>query len=125
MIKSLKFPDIFSTTSVNTISGKGATAQNLILTLQAQKSSLFGDPYFGSNLKRMIFEQNNIILRDIVIDDIYTTISTFLPNVRVERKNIEINLSEGTLYANIKLKNLIDFNMEEVSIALFNIEELE
>lgn len=125
MIKSLKFPDIFSSASTNTVSGKEATAQNLILTLQAQKSSLFGDPYFGSNLKRMLFEQNNTVLRDLIIDDIYTTISTFIPNIRVERKNIEVNSDGSTLYANIKLKNLIDFNMEEVSIALFNIEELE
>ena len=125
MIKSLNFPDIFSSASTNTISGKEATAQNLILTLQAQKSSLFGDPYFGSNLKRMLFEQNNTVLRDLIIDDIYTTISTFMPNIRVERKNIEVNSDGSTLYANIKLKNLIDFNMEEVSIALFNIEELE
>ena len=125
MIKSLKFPDIFSPASTNTVSGREATAQNLILTLQAQKSSLFGDPYFGSNLKRMLFEQNNNVLRDLIIDDIYTTISTFMPNIRVERKNIEVNSDGSTLYANIKLKNLIDFNMEEVSIALFNIEELE
>ena len=125
MIKSLKFPDIFSSASTNTISGKEATAQNLILTLQTQKSSLFGDPYFGSNLKRMLFEQNNTVLRDLIIDDIYTTISTFMPNIRVESKNIEVNSDGSTLYANIKLKNLIDFNMEEVSIALFNIEELE
>ena len=126
MIKSLKFPEIFSSASTNTIKGKDATSQNLKLLLQAQKNSFFGDPYFGSSsMKRMIFEQNNNVLRDLVVDDIYTTISTFMPNIRVERKDIEINSDGTTLYASIKLKNLIDFNMEEVNIALFNLEELE
>lgn len=125
MITSIKFPNMFSNASTNIISGHEATYQNLVLTLRAQKGGCFGDPYFGSNLKRYIFDQNNNVLRDIIIDDLYTTIATFIPNIRVERKNIEVTSDNATIYVNLKLKNLIDFNMEEVSIALFNIEELE
>lgn len=125
MIRSIKFPDIFSNASTNIIEGHEATAQNLINTLFAQKSSHFGDPYFGSNIKRRIFEQNDTILRDLIIDDIYTTISTFMPQIRVERKDIEIIQDTATVHANLKVKNLIDFNMEEFSIALFNLEELD
>ena len=125
MIKSLKFPDIFSDSSTNIVTGHEATSQNILQTLRAQKGSCFGDPYFGSNIKKLLFEQNNNILRDLVIDDLYTSIATFMPNVRVERKNIEVTSDNTTIYANLKLKNLIDFNMEEISIALFNIEELE
>ena len=125
MIKSIKFPDIFSNASTNLVQGHEATAQNLILTLFAQKNSFFGDPYFGSNIKRRIFEQNDIILRDLIIDDIYTTISTFMPQVRVDRKDIELVSDTGTIHANLKLKNLIDYKIEEVSIALFNLEEID
>lgn len=125
MIKSLKFPDIFSNAATKTVEGHAATVQNLLLTLFAQKSSVFGDPYFGSNMKKMIFEQNNIVLRDLLLDDIYTTISTFMPQIRVERKDIEITSDTATVYANIKMKNLIDFQMEDATIALFNLEELE
>lgn len=125
MIRSINFPDIFSNTSTNTIDGHEATSQNLKYTLFAQKNSHFGDPYFGSNIKRRIFEQNDIILRDLIIDDIYITISTFMPQIRVERKDIEIVQDTATVHANIKAKNLIDFNIEEYSIALFNLEELD
>ena len=125
MIKSLKFPNIFSDSATNTISGHDATAQNIKLTLMAQRNEHFGDPYFGSNIKRMIYDQNNNVLRDLLLDDLYTTIATFLPQIKVERKDIEITSDGVSVYANMKLKNLIDFNIEEVSIALFNIEELE
>ena len=124
MIRSIKFPDMFSNASTNMVDGHEATAQNLINTLYASKSSHFGDPYFGSNIKRRIFEQNDIILRDLIIDDIYTAISTFMPQIRVERKDIEIVQDRATIHANLKVKNLIDFNVEEFSIALFNLEEL-
>ena len=116
---------MFSNASTNLVEGHESTSQNLILTLYAEKSSLFGDPYFGSNIKKMIFEQNNNVLRDILIDDIYTVISNFMPQVRVERKNIEIVFDNAIIYANLKLKNLIDFNIEEISITLFNLEEAE
>ena len=124
MIKSLKFPDIFSNSATNIVSGHEATYQNLKHTLFAQKSSFFGDPYFGSNIKKRIFEQNDVVLRDLIIDDIYTTITTFMPQIRVERKDIEIVSDMGSIHANLKVKNLIDYNIEEFSIALFNLEEI-
>ena len=86
---------------------------------------MFGDPYFGTNLKKLIYEQNTVVLRDIFIDDIYSAIALFMPQVRVERKDITITSDRATLYVSIKAKNLIDFTMEEVNIALFNLEELE
>ena len=125
MIKSLKFPDIFSSASTNSVEGIEATKQNLLLTLKAEKTSCFGDPYFGSNLRRFMFEQNNNVLRDLIIDDLYNSISMFLPQVKVKRKDIEIVSDGTTIYGNLKVTNLIDFNLEEVNIALFNIEELE
>ena len=48
-----------------------------------------------------------------------------MPKIRVERKDIEIIQDTATVHANLKVKNLIDFNMEEFSIALFNLEELD
>ena len=125
MIKSISFPNIFANASTNVVSGVEATQQNLKYMLAAQKKSFFGDPYFGSDIKKRIFEQNDIILRDLIIDDIYTAIANFMPQVQVERKNIEIISDTATIYANIKLKNLIDFNMEDVTIALFNLEEFQ
>ena len=125
MIRSIQFPKMFGSASTKLVSDRAATSQNLKTLLMSEKTSFFGDPYFGTNIKRLIFEQNNQILRDIVIDDIYTSIATFLPQVRVKRSDIELNSDGTTLYVSIKAQNLLDFNMETINLALFNIEELE
>ena len=125
MIRSIKFPDMFSSASTKTVSESEATKQNLKILLMSEKGSLFGDPYFGTNLKKLIFEQNNQVLRDIVIDDIYSSIATFLPQVKVKRKDIELNSDGTTIYASIKARNLLDFNLETINLALFNIEEMQ
>lgn len=124
MITSIKFPDMFRSASTKTVSELEATSQNLKILLMSEKSSLFGDPYFGTNLKKLIFEQNNQVLRDIVIDDIYSAIATFLPQLKVNRKDIELNSDGTTLYVSIKARNLLDFNLETINLALFNIEEI-
>lgn len=116
---------MFSSASTKTVSESEATAQNLKILLMSEKGSLFGDPYFGTNLKKLIFEQNNQVLRDIVIDDIYSSIATFLPQVKVKRKDIELNSDGTTIYASIKARNLLDFNLETINLALFSIEEMQ
>ena len=125
MNRSIKFPEMFGSASTKLVSDQEATRQNLKTLLMSQKTSFFGDPQFGTNIKKLIFEQNNQVLRDIVIDDIYTAIATFIPQVRVTRKDIELNSDGATLFVTIRVKNLIDFNLETVNLALFNIEELE
>ena len=123
MITSFSFPTMFNTGATKIIYDRDATKQNLKLLLMSTKQSLLGDPNYGTNIKKLIFEQNNAILRDIVIDDIYTNIQTFLPQIRVERKDIELTPEGKTLYVNIKAKNMLDYNFEDISLALFNLEE--
>ena len=79
MIKSIQFPKMFNRTSANTVEDHEATSQNLRLLLLSDKTSLFGDPYYGTILKRLMFNQNDIVLQDIVIDAIYTAILQFMP----------------------------------------------
>lgn len=123
-MNSIAFPDMFNSASTNLVYDKEATTQNLLLLLKSEKTSFFGDPYFGSTLKRLIFEQNNVVLRDLVIDTIYQVIATYIPQIKVTRKDITVNSDGATLYCNIKAKNMIDFNLENINLALFNIEEL-
>nr|DAU00316.1 MAG TPA: lysozyme [Bacteriophage sp.] len=47
--------------------------------LKSTKSSLFGDPYYGTNIKKLLFNQNDSVLVDILIDDIYVAILDFMP----------------------------------------------
>ena len=122
---SISFPQMFNHASTKLVYDHDATWQNLKTSLLIDKGSMFGDPHWGSGIKRLIFDQNSSILRDIVIDDIYSNIATFMPQVRVHRKDIQINPDKNTLYVSIKARNLIDFQLETVNIALFNLEELK
>lgn len=121
---SFNFPEMVSNTNANIIKDHKATASNLKLLLLSDKYSLFGDPYFGTSLKKLIFEPNNAVLRDLIIDDIYIAILTFMPQVRVERKNITVTSSLGEVYVNIKALNLLDYTVDLYNINLTGAEEL-
>lgn len=123
MITSLSFPDLFTTGGTKIIYDKDATKQNLKSLLLSTKQSLLGDPNYGTNLKKLIFEQNNSILRDIVIDDIYTTIQVFMPQIVVNRNDIELISERNTLIVNVKAKNMLDYTFENISLALYTLEE--
>ena len=119
---SIKFPDMFDGAKTKLVEGNQATLSNINLLLSSWKTSLFGDPYFGTNLKKYIYEQNNIILRDVIIDDIFVSLQTFIPQIHVTRKDIKINLNKTELYVTINCINKIDNqpNMFEIKL---NIEE--
>ena len=124
-MNSIDFPYFLSGSSTKVVSGHDATYNNLRLLLKSDKYGLFGDPDFGTNLKRLLFNQNNMVLRDIVIDDIYTAIIIFLPQILVERKNITITSDGTTLYANIKAQNMLDYTTNIYNLSLMNYEDVE
>lgn len=105
---SIAFPDILNSASTNLVSDYKATLSNLKLLLMSNKTSLFGDPYFGTNLTKYLFENNNAILRDLVIDDIYTNIATFMPQLVVSRNDIKVKQKNRQLYVELKAKNIIE-----------------
>lgn len=123
MLTTLSFPNLFTTGSTKVVYDSAATRQNLKTLLLSTKQSLLGDPNYGTNLKKLIFEQNNSILRDIVIDDIYTTIQVFMPQIVVNRNDIELISERNTLIVNIKAKNMLDYTFENISLALYSLEE--
>ena len=71
---SIAFPKMFKSVRTLTVKDHDATESNLKLLLASERETLFGDPDFGTKTRRYIFEQNNEILRDIIIDEIYTAI---------------------------------------------------
>lgn len=105
---SIAFPDMFSTATTNIFSDYDATLSNLKLLLMSNKLSLFGDPYFGTNLTKYLFDNNNTVLRDLVIDDIYTNIATFMPQLIVSRNDIKIKQKKTQLFVELTAKNIID-----------------
>lgn len=124
-MNSIEFPYFLSGSSTKIVSDHDATYNNLRLLLKSDKLGLFGDPDYGTNLKRLLFNQNNTVLRDVVIDDIYTAILQFMPQILVDRKNITITTDGNTLYANIKAQNMIDYTTDIYNLSLMNYEDVE
>lgn len=121
---SLAFPNIFSNSNAKLISDHEATLSNLKLLLLSDRYSLFGDPYYGTNIKKLTFEQNNQIVRDLVIDDIYTAIITFMPQLLIKRNDITVTSNNANVYVNIKATNLIDYKTDLYNINLTGSEEV-
>ena len=126
MMNSIGFPKMFNgnATCVN-YEDKESTSilEWLHLLLSSEVGTLHGDPEFGLRLRRYLFEQNNYILRDILIDEIYTQIRTFCPAVYLERKNITIEARDYTLYAKIICKNQKTFETNMFDLVLLRAEE--
>ena len=123
-MKSIAFPIMLGNSSTNIIKDHDATSSNLKLLLLSDKTSLFGDPYFGTNIKKLIHDQNNIVLRDLVIDDIYTAITTFMPQIIVKRGDIKVTSDRSNVYVTIKCLNLIDYTTDLYNIKLTSDEEI-
>jgi len=127
-MRSLKFPKMFNSNSTNVYKSSEylkSTKQNAILTLHSEKGELACDPYFGVLLKHYLFDQNNFVLRDVLIDQIYVQLALFIPQVRVERKNIDIvqDKQKGKVYVTFSGINQIDYQPNTYNLVLFDENE--
>jgi hypothetical protein len=125
---SILFPKMFNSSSTNvTKTSSQSTLQNLLALLGSERTEFVGDPQFGVAIKRYVFEQNNFVLRDIIIDELYTQISVFIPQVIINRKDITIMQTgagkRAKLEATIKVTNRLDFTTNTFNLVLFNNEE--
>ena len=71
----------------------------------------------------MIYQQNNIILKEIVADEIYTAIRTYIPQLQLTRKNITIESKGTKLFAEVKAINRIDQKLDLYEIELTDFSE--
>lgn len=115
---SIAFPKMVGSTTCQLYEGHKATVSNLKLMLLSDKYALLGDPYFGTNLKKLMFELNNQVLIDLVIDDIYLAIKTFIPQLIVKRDDIEVTSDNAKVNINIKGTNLLDYQTDMYNISL-------
>ena len=121
-MKSIKFPNMISHNYVQTVNDEAATLQNLKLLLNSEKGEFTFDPFFGIRLKRYMFEQNNLVLRDILIDEIFEQISIFMPQLIIKRKDITIEPDNYKLYVSIKARNQKDFQLNTYNLVLLDME---
>ena len=124
-MRSYKFPKMFRSNSSRIWREDEydkATRQNVLILLQSERGELECDPYFGILLKHYMFNQNSYILKDMLIDTIYTQIAIFLPQVKVSRNSIDIisdNL-RGRLYCSFSGTNQIDYTHNTFNLLLFD-----
>lgn len=119
----LAWPRIFKGNATNVLVDRAASEKCLHLLLLSEARELFGDPDFGIKLKKYTFEQNNYILKDILIDELYTKIRTLCPQIYLERKDIVINQVGNKLVATINCINRADFSVNSYNLVLFEQEE--
>ena len=119
MIKSIAFPNMFTRTSTNFVTDKEATFQNLKYLILSEKGELFGDPFYGVGLKKYLFDQNDTIIKDLVLDDMYTAIATFMPQLRINRNDLKLRTGDkGEIFVDIRAVNQLDFTTDLYSIVL-------
>jgi hypothetical protein len=124
-MRSFKFPKMFNSNNSRVWKedehGK-ATKQNVFLLLQSERGELECDPYFGIMLKHYMFDQNNYILKDILIDTIYTQIAIFLPQVKINRNSISLipDPLKGRIYCKFSGTNQIDYTHNTFNLLLFD-----
>lgn len=118
-MKSISFPRMLNKNSIRLKSDHEAVGQNLRVLLGCEQGQMLDDPYFGINLKRYLFDQNNSVLKDILIDEIYTQVAIFMPQIRINRKDISITQSGIDLYCTIKATNMLDYTTDMYNIVLF------
>lgn len=127
-MRSIHFPKMFNTNSTRVWKSSehlNATKQNTKLVLYSERGELIGDPYFGLMLRHFMFDQNNYILRDQIIDMIYTQLAIFIPQVHVERKDITIfqDREKAKLYCEFSGVNQIDYQLNTYQLVLFDSNE--
>jgi phage baseplate assembly protein W len=121
---SLSFPEMFNGVRSYTYKDHEATATNLKLLLASDRGSLFGDPYYGTNLKRFLYSPNDVILKDLVIDEIYTSIITFMPQLKLSRKDITVTSDKTNVYVTIKAVNILNYEVDLYNINLTDTDEI-
>ena len=122
-MKSISFPNMFSGNTTNIVKDFDATRQNTVLLLHSEKGELFGDPYFGIRLKRYLYEQNNYILKDVIIDEIYVQLALFMPQLLVKRNDIKLITDRSKIYCKFKALNQANFTTDMYSLVLYNEED--
>lgn len=124
-MRSYKFPKMFNPNSSRIWKSdeyNKATKQNVLILLHSERGELECDPYFGILLKHYMFNQNSYILKDMLIDTIYTQIAIFLPQVKVTRNSIDLisDPLKGRLYCSFSGTNQIDYTHNTFNLLLFD-----
>ena len=116
-MQSIKFPNMLGNQRTNIVEDHDATYQNLRCLLLSNKMSMLGDPFYGTNIKNMLYSQTRV-LSDILKDDIYNAIRMFMPQLTLDRKDIKLYIYKDNLYVKMTVTNWVDqeTNLYDISL---------
>jgi len=113
-IKTISFPDIVNLINGNCQCSVGAKSINecLGLLLTASKGEFLGDPDFGTNIHRYIFDHNGAAMVEIVKNEILNAVREYMPRVEMTENDITIEQFENyvqiTLSYSLRNSNIND-----------------
>ena len=118
---SIGFPKIFNGSRVKLFKGREAVKSNLIALLSSDKGALFGDPYYGTKLKSLLWEQGyDPIVRDLIKEDIFEAIYSYMPQINVQRDTIDIKIIDNVVMASITVTDDLGIESNLYEIELLN-----
>ena len=111
---------MLNSASTNMLDDKEATKSNIHTLLSSEQGEFLSDPTFGIKLKQYLFDQNNQVIVDILIDEIYEKLTLFIPQIIVNRSDITITQERAKLYATIRVTYKVDFTTDLYQLVLFD-----
>ena len=120
-VYSIGFPKIFNGSRVNLSKGRNAIKANLTALLASDKGALFGDPYYGTRLKSLLWEQAyDPIVRDLIKEDVFEAIYSYMPQITVKRDSIKIDIIDNVVMASIEVSDDLGIESNLYEIAWLN-----
>ncbi len=116
---SIAFPNIFNGSRINLYKDYDAIKSNLTALLASDKGALFGDPFYGTRLKTLLWNQAyDPVIRDLIQDDIFEAIYSYMPQITVYRNDITINIVNNVVMASIKVRSDsgIESNLYDITL---------
>ena len=122
MSYAISFPNIFNKSTFNLEKGYEAIKQDLILLLGSNKRGLYGDPWFGTDIKSVLWDQNHpAIMTELARDEIFESIYSYMSeNVGIEREDIEITRVDNYVNVEINLSAYSNKENDMLNISLLN-----
>jgi phage baseplate assembly protein W len=74
---------------------KEAFSSDLLLLLLTQKGERYYEPEYGTNLLKYIFEPNDVLNATDVEQEIKTTVSKYIPNLKINKINFNWNFDDN------------------------------
>jgi phage baseplate assembly protein W len=64
---------------------KTALTSDLLLLLLTRKGERYYEPDYGTNLLKLVFEQNDNITASDIEEELKTTVKNYMPNVNIDK----------------------------------------